>query len=524
MKHLLFLTIALMCTLFVRAQAQPSLITLPGTGAAGLRTVIGQPEGGFLLVASPTGGGTSFIHTTAAGVPIDASRTDDVFSRVVLCGDSGFLLMSHVFFQYTVLVRTDKDLNVQWAKRLIASPQGYMPSDIAELGGAHYLVGSVQEAIIDPGLALYGTWAAVIHKLDGNGVLVDQCIVADTVHDPFRYGLLTPKLAPAADGWLYMCTSMLPQALAGTCNRQPTVIKLNGDLDLLWCNRYPMTSYNEAHGLSVLANGDLALMGHYTSNWTPCANARLFFDRLDTSGAILQAHAYHHPFPSSTGFGPAVELPDGTLMLAHNHEDPNFGEVPFFDHLSTAGAVLGSVAYHRSSSNAMMRLAVDGDGAIAACRLNSTDTLLFTPVSVDPSVYCDTVANTTLDSAITVNVQPYALSDHLTYPFTFADTLFDPFVPVAVNTLSDCDFPTSIPPRSHLTVDVSPNPSHGQLMVRASSPIETLVVTDASGRVVHRSRPLVTDVPLEIHDQGIYCVRIAHGGSVLVGKVVIEGH
>ena len=412
---------------------------------------------------------------------------------------------------------------MQWAKRLVAPPQGYMPIDIAERGGEHFLVGAAQEGVIDPGLALYGTWAAVVLKLDGNGALIDQCIVADTIHDPFRYGMLTPRLAPAADGSLYMVTSMLPQALAGTCNRQPTVIKLNGDLDLVWCNRYPVTSYNEAHGLSLLANGDLALLGHYTSNLTPCSNARLFFDRLDTSGAILHAHAYRHPFQASTGFGALVELPGGTIMSAHFHDDPGFGNAPFFDHLDATGAVLGSVAYHRPGSYASMRLAVDDAGTIVACRLNSTDTLLFTPVSDDPSTYCHTVANTTLDSAITVIVQPYMLSDHLTYPFALADTLFDPFTVVAVNTTADCDFSTTVQPQVEDGWSVHPNPSNGMITIAAPWAIETLIITDALGRVVQRSRPLTTTVSMEIPIAGVYFIRIADGEREHVRKLIVEG-
>ena len=103
------------------------------------------------------------------------------------------------------------------------------------------------------------------------------------------------------------------------------------------------------------------------------------------------------------------------------------------------------------------------------------------------------------------------------------DTLYAAFTPALAEPLVDCDFSTTVQPHVEDGWSVHPNPSNGVITVVASSAIEALIITDALGRVVHRSSPFATSVSVEIPENGIYFFRIVKREGDRVGKVVIEG-
>ncbi len=505
------------------AQDPPSFITLTGADSTSQRAFIGLPQGGFLIVTTQSGSvgaGSTLVRTDANGAPVEAFHTPDIINRTVLCSDSGFLILG------SALIKTDADLHIQWAKRMPTLPSTYYHYDIAENGGTHYLTGNIQEVILDPDLGLYGTWAAVIFKFDDAGNFVDQAILADTTWSAYRFGMSFPNLAPASDGTVYLSFSMLPQALAGTCNRQPTVARLNSDLDVQWCYRYPVSSYNNVQDLLLTRGGDLLLTGGFSSNWTPCNYNLHYFQRIDTAGDLVLAKAHKHPFRAQRGHGSPTELADSTLLFAHTFQDTVLGRVvPYLDHIGADGSVIGSNAYHHPNGtyNYAIALAVDGNGELAADRINTPDTLLFTPVSSALEMYCYTAPNTTVDSAINIMRLDFDPAEYLTYPFSFVDTLYAAFTPALAEALVDCDFSTTVQPHVEDGWSVHPNPSNGVITVAASSAIEALVITDALGRVVHRSSPFATSVSVEIPENGIYFFRIVKREGDRVGKVVIDG-
>jgi hypothetical protein len=124
--------------------------------------------------------------------------------KVVLCSDSGYLMLG-----YNALIKTDQDLNIEWAKHMAMSWPTYWTNEIAEHDGHYYMFSGVPEQMFDPDLGFFGTYAVVILKFDGVGDLVDQVILADTVYSEERYNLYQPQATFGDDGSLYVSLNML---------------------------------------------------------------------------------------------------------------------------------------------------------------------------------------------------------------------------------------------------------------------------------------------------------------------------
>ena len=524
-RSIVLVLLALICG-HIHGQGPVKLITLPTLDSTTQRVAfIKKPGDGYLIAtrqAGTTGWGSTMISTDDTGEPQSAARVTDNIPNVILCQDSGYLMQS----AFNMLVKTDQALNIQWAKKMVAPLPGLFVNGIYEHDGSYYMTASVQESLIDPGLAFYGTYAAIVFKFSAAGDLLDHVILADTLYSSSRYNLYQPTLAFDEDGSLYLSLNMLQYWAAGTCNRQPTVLKLNADLDLMWAYRYPVNIFNSVAGLTMLHDGNLALSGSYGNNYPYCTYFRNYMQKIDTAGNVLWAKSYQHPDPAGHGTFPALELADSTLLFSRTVQDTLGAPVwPFIDHLDANGAVIGSkgFAHPYGRFNYALMLADAGDGTLGVCRMNNWDTVLFTTIDTSLTTYCYSVPNTTIDSAISIARQLFSPA-YLSYAFTFSDTLYPPFQPVPFASQPDCGLITGVEEMNGAGTTVFPNPSAGQVTIAHGVTILELVVTDALGRIVHRSAPRSNSASVELPIAGLYLFRIMDGHrETTTRKVIVEG-
>ena len=508
-------------------QGQPigRLITLTGLDSTQLVTTFAVPGEGYLIVtrqSGSVGSGCTLIRTDPDGVPLDALHSPDPITRAVACSDSGYLFLAGD----RTLLKVDDAFNVQWASTMSAPPLTWFAMDIAEQDGAYYLAGNVRSQVIDTFQLNYNAYAAVLLKFNGTGDLVDHVILADTTHTSFQYNLYQPMLAPDSDGSLYVGLSMLPDALSGTCNRQPTLVKLNADMDVLWGFRYPPSSYNGLRGVSRLLTGDLALYGDFGTTVGSCNNFRHFLQVIDTAGTVNFAREYHHASPLSHGTGKPLLLPDSTLLFAQINSTPfPFINTRSLHHVDVQGNTIASKVMGAASTNyaaSLVSLSTDADGAIGLCRLNAKDTLLFMVIDTTLNTSCYTQPDTIIDGALSIT--RFAFQPHyLEHPFAFVDTVMAAFQPVPVSWMLDCEISTDVEEIGITSTTVFPDPSTGHVTITHSSPITELVITDALGRIVHRSMPQQRSVAVEIHRAGIYLIRVRAAEGYSVERILIEG-
>ena len=353
-----------------------------------------------------------------------------------------------------------------------------------------------------------------------------QRVLADTVFSSGRKNLYLSRPIAGDDGSLYLSMGTLAYFASGTCNRVPTVIKLDSMLNVDWSYQYPMSSFNGVGGLTELGNGDLALFGTYGNNYPYCTYFKNYLERIDTAGNIVFARGYQHTFPAEHSTGAPLERSDGTFVVPRVFMDTVLGHnVPYLDRLDADGDVLASQGFDMpwaNSINGILQLARTAGGAIAACRLNKRDSILFAMIDTTLITSCYSVPNATIDTSVMVSRTAF-VPGYRSYPFAFSDTTYAPFQSVPVSTITGCDFPTSVDRRiDEHQVTIFPNPSHGEVHITASRPITDLIITDALGRIVHRSAPYRGGVSVDMPTAGMYFIHLSDGERECVRMVVVE--
>lgn len=504
------------------AQVNEKLIVLPGLDSTQLITAVARPGEGYLLLTRQVGtadAGATLIATDQAGEPVSAVHSPETIANVITCADSGFLAYSG---SRTVL-KMDRDLNVEWATAMQSPPLTWAGGELAERNGAYYMAGIVKSQNIDTFQLNYGTYAAALFKFDGNGQLTDHVIIADTSHTSFQYNLYQPKVVAANDGSVYMALNMLPDAMAGTCNRHPAVVKFNADLEVLWSSRYLPSTYNGLNGVALLPTGNLLLYGNHGYTLGSCNNFHNYIGVLDTAGTVLFAKNYRHAAPLSHTNGRPVVLDDGSLLFpeVHSTQFP-FVTTRYFHRVDAQGNTIAAQLFTQPGGfNFTTRLADGGNSTAGAFRMNAPDTLFFAAMDTSLTMQCYSLPDAVIDSAITLT--PLAFIPHyLEHNFIFADTVYT-FTPATAVALPACDFSTGVTAQLAGEVLVFPNPSNGDVRVQSAEPIQELIVLDPLGRVVLRAAPPTTSHSLRIPVQGVYTVRVRTSGAEYASKLVVEG-
>jgi hypothetical protein len=510
---------------YVHAQQPEKFIVLPTLDTTLLTTMVARPGAGYLIVTRQNGNilsGSTLISTDVNGDPLNAVRTTDVITKVVLCPDSGYLMLC----EDATLLKTDPQLNIEWARRFSAPPPTWSVGEIAEKNGYYYMTAIVRSEMIDTFQVNYGTNAAVIYKFDSAGDLFDQAILADTSHTPDQFDLYGPTIAFGDDGTVYLTMSLRSGGSLSTCTGQPAVVKMDSGLQVQWSYRYPMSDYSSTSGSSMLRAGTLALYGSYGPNTTTC-NFKHFLQIIDTSGAVVLAKDYYHSFyVAAHGTGRPILLADSTLLFPQTYREGSpLGTKQYFHRIDAQGNTIGSKRFTNTDLlvNRHVGLALVNDGTIGVCRLNSRDTLLFTTIDTSLTTACYTLPDTIVESSVGVFRSAFDPS-YLEHTFTVIDTLYPPFQPVPVNSVMDCDFTTAIGSARLTGANVFPNPTRGSVNITNPLPISDLVITDALGRVVYRSTPSKTHASVEILSSGLYIIRIADSQGDQVRKLIVEEH
>jgi hypothetical protein len=508
------------------AQQSLRVISLPTQDSTMLWHFMEHTGGGYAMsTAQPEQGanGSTLITTDEQGMPTGALRLDDQIYRMVRCSDGGYLMM----IREKTLIKTDAAFSVVWAKKLVNPlPTQSAITEIAENNGYVYAVCNVQVAGIDPSLSFYNTYAAVIFRFNNGGDLVAQQVLADTVFSSGRKNLYLSRPVAGDDGSLYLSMGTLAYWASGTCNRVPTIVKLDTALNVDWSYQYPVSSLSGVSGLTRLANGDLALFGGYGTNYPYCTYFKNYLERIDTAGSVLFAKGYLHPFPAAHSTATPVERLDGTLVVPRSFMDTVLGRyVPFFDLLDADGELLATRGFDRPFANnfdGIFQLANADGGAIAACRLNRRDSILFTRFDTTLITPCHSVPSTAMDTSLTVNRTAF-MPAYRAYPFVFIDTTYAPFDPVPVSAIDGCDFTTAIELDYVEPLVIYPNPSSGVVNISAPWPIAELTITDAVGRLIHRSKPGVGPVAVMLPASGLYVIRSRDAqGRIVTRRLVKE--
>lgn len=504
------------------AQQDGKLIVLPGLDSTQLITAVPRPGEGYLLLTRQVGtvdAGATLIATDQAGEPVSAWHSSETIVNLITCSDSGFL----AFSGDRTLLKLDHDLSVQWATTMQFPPLTWAGGELAERDGAYYLAGIVKSQLIDTFQLNYGTYAAALFKVDGSGQLADQVIIADTTHTSFQYNLYQPKVVAANDGSVYMALNMLPDAMAGTCNRQPAVVKFNADLDVQWSSRYLPSTYNGLNGMCLLPTGDLLLYGNHGYANGSCNNFRNYIVVIDTAGTVLFVKSYRHVDPLSHTSGRPVVLEDGGLLFPASHSTTfPYVNTRFFHRVDAQGNTVASMLFTQPSGfNFTTQLAAGDSGLTGAFRMNAPDTLFFAAIDTSLTTQCYSLPDDVIDSAIALT--PLAFTPHyLEHNFVFADTVYT-FTPAVAIALPACDFSTSLPAIDTEDVRVLPNPSAGDVWVESAALVQELLITDALGRVVLHALPCTDRVAVQLAQPGMYLVRASIGGVVQVRKLAIQG-
>ncbi|MBK9193579.1 MAG: hypothetical protein IPO17_01035 [Flavobacteriales bacterium] len=121
----------------------------------------------------------------------------------------------------------------------------------------------------------------------------------------------------------------------------------------------------------------------------------------------------------------------------------------------------------------------------------------------------------TVDTTLVVTPTPFVPA-YRSYPFVFVDTTYASFQSTPVSAIDGCDLSTGSVPSSDETLVIHLILLSGVVNIHAPWPIEELSITDAVGRVVHRSKPGVGQVAITLLASGLHVLRAtdAHGRIV----------
>lgn len=503
------------------AQSDEKLIVLPDLDSTQLVTAVTRPGEGYLLLTRQVGtvdAGATLIATDASGEPVDVLHSPETIVNLIACSDSGFLAISGT----RTLLKMDRDMNVEWATTIQSPPPTWAAGELAERNGSYFLAGIVKSQLIDTFQLNYGTYAAALFKFDGNGQLVDQVIIADTTHTSFQYNLYQPTLRVGDDGSVYLSLNLLPHAMAGTCNRQPAVVKFNADLERQWSSRYLPSTYNGLNGVALLPTGDLLLYGNHGYTVGSCNNFRNYIGVLDTAGAVLFAKSYRHAGPLSHTNGRPVILDDGSVLFPEVHSTGfPFVNTRYFHRIDALGNTIASQLFTQPSGfNFSTQLADGGNGMTGAFRMNAPDTLFFAAIGASLTTQCYSLPDEVIDSTITLTPLPF-IPHYLEHNFVFVDTTYT-FTPAMAVALPTCDFSTGMNALDPGQISVFPNPSSGDVRITSTSPIQELVVLDALGRVVHQAAPHDTTFSFRVVSSGVYVIRLVADDHEYVRKLMVN--
>lgn len=470
MKKFILLCIFISSSILAGAQQPFNFIFLPSLDSTTQKnTMLRLPDGGLLFVTTQSGvsgSGTTVIKTDSSGNPLSAAQFAETISKAERCSDGGFL-MFNLFSP--VIIKTDSMLNILWAKKLAPVFPGLYFSSAIEQDGVCYVSASAAEGLIDPNYSFYGTYAAIIFKFDAAGNFTGYRILADTTYSSSRYNLYQPTLSKSADGNLYMSSSLLQYWAAGTCNRQPGIIKLDTALNLLWSKIYVVNIFNGVSGLKMLDDGNLALYGDYGNHYPFCNYFHPYLQKIDTAGNIIFAKEYHHPFPANHGTGTSmIEMEDHSMIFTRVFEDTVLNRyVPYLDHINPDGSVRNSKAcdFPYTASYYSMSIAEEVNGQIPLSRMNSRDSLLFLSVDTSLTAYCGTVPNVTEEANVVITQANLPLT-YLNYTFVFVDTAYAPFQSVPVTASPACNTTFISSQENEDNLFVYPNPAENELGVR----------------------------------------------------------
>ena len=274
----------------------------------------GLGDGDFFLLKTDTLG--RIVWQKVYGRRIgSATRREDHATWMIRTSDGGFLMVGYTGLMpypsdthHLFVIKTDAWGNVQWAKRIGASPTHAYETDkvwdVMEDGG-YILVGQTDATRSDP--AVPGDFDAIVLKLasDGSSILWQRRI------GRFKFGtdtvlaqlLFDAERDPSGN---YIIVGRVEDSLRNYTSGDPEdwdiyAIKMTSSGDTVWTRRYRgQPSYyfvsgsrESAIGVTVLPSGNF-IIGGYSNAWESPANDPSYRDILimkvrGSDGAVLWA-------------------------------------------------------------------------------------------------------------------------------------------------------------------------------------------------------------------------------------------
>ncbi len=529
--RILLIFLLLFSAQHVWSQSVVNYITLPGLDSTVEQTAFFRNADNSLFMglrqAGIQGWGSTMIKLDPFGVPLSAKRITENIKQIVPCSDNGFLMLGNTGIK--TIIKTDDNLNIEWAKKIVPHFSNTMFHFSAEKNGYHYLVATINIADVAPSLSFYPVYTAAIFKIDNNGNLAGYTILADTVFSAMRYNFYPASITISDDGDIYISLAMLGYALAGTCNRQPAIIKLDSMLNVQWAFIYPVGMFNGVSGLSLLNDGTIGLYGDYSNSFPFCNYFKPYFQKIDTSGTLLFARNYSHSFPANHSTTKMIQLDDSTIVFSRSFNDTVAGHyVNNFDHINSNGNIINSQGFdlHGQSSNAL-RVSEFYSGYIPLSRLQKRDTILFVQVPVTLVAECNNVSNTITDSSLSIvpiSFNPVVLS----YSLVLQDSIYQPFQSVSFLSSSVCNPTGEANSIIEKGIRIFPNPVLSQFTIEVPEKAGafTMEIYNASGQLLV-TLPFSSNSPgntmnfeMEVFPKGLYLVRLIGDATVYNERVL----
>lgn len=521
----LLIFVLLFSAQYVWSQSVVKYITLPGLDSTVQQTAFFRNADNSLFLgmrqAGIQGWGSTMIKLDPFGVPLSAKRITENIRQIVPCSDNGFLMLGNTGIK--TIIKTDDNLNIEWAKKIMPQFQNTLFQFSAEKNGYHYIVATINIADVAPTLSFYPVYTATVLKIDNSGNLVDYTILADTVFSAMRFNLYPASVTISDDGEVYLSLAMLGYALAGSCNRQPGIIKLDSMLNVQWAYIYPVGMFNGVSGLSLLKDGTIGLYGDYSNYYPFCNYFKPYFQKIDTSGTLLFARSYSHSFQANHSTTNMIELDDSSMVFSRSFNDTVAGHyVNNFDHINSTGNIINSQGFDLpgQSSNELHVSEFYG-GYIPLSRLQKRDTILFVQIPVTLAAECNNISNIITDSLLTIVPLSFNPVD-LSYSLVLQDSIYQPFQSVSFLSSPVCN-PTG---ETNSTIGkdmrVFPNPvlSHFTIEVPENAGACTMELYNASGQLLatlpFTSTPSgkTINFEMEVFPKGLYLLRLIGNDTI----------
>jgi len=519
MKHTLVFFITLLFTLSSKAQYPEIRYRDPSVQRIYFGIHINASDSAIIaagFTSDSTGIQKRFIlKLDTAGNILNALNSDVSWFDGCSTSDGGYLLTGANYpDDYTCLIKTDVNFNIQWIKKISKNPCLFGTGDgpnVVRIGQTIYYAHLFEYCNQTYGIHLF--------KTDESGNILAQTVIGDSITYALS-NLHLNDIYTTSDSHLVITGSF-----GGNISRV-AYITLDTNFTILSSTSHRFDGYNRNSIVSSakLNDGSILICGEHRDTWNNFAPYN-YFMKFSPEGNVQ--------------FVKAIEsIPDKALLLIPEQ----LSEIKY--------ALMGKTYDTLSGDGVPISVLIDSSGNYLSSQYENLDASywgLWNPIKVinsslyiigsSPKLGTTYIAKTDLNlmgscfpAPLSVSITPIAnvidsavqLYHSNPYAYSLSDTVFQ-FYPISLVTDNFCEWLSVEQQQVQQEFVLSPNPTTGKVFIsNLDATLIEVEIFNLLGKKVFSCIPVQNEIDFSSLQPGIYILQIHAGEKLLRSKVVKE--